>query len=266
MSPPNPQPATPRSASRAAPGIFARYLGVFRYSGRALELVWSTSHPLTLALATLTLIAGVLPAGMAYAGKLIVDAVVQAAKTGGASDRWAAVEYVGLEAVIVMLLAAAQQGLSVCQSLLRAQLGQRVNVLILEKTLELDLLHFEDSEFYDKLTRARREASSRPLSLVRRTFGLVQNGISLLTYGGLLWGFSGWAVIILVVAGLPAFIVETRFGCFVGAFRRPASRPTSRWSWPVRTSPKRSSCWSLAPCCWSATDRFSTGCTARTGV
>ena len=57
----------------------------------------------------------------------------------------------------------------VCQSLLRAQLGQRVNVMILEKALTLELRHFEDSEFYDKLTRARREASSRPLSLVMRT-------------------------------------------------------------------------------------------------
>ena len=73
-----------------------------------------------------------------------------------------------------------------CQSLLRAQLGQRVNVMILEKALTLELQHFEDSEFYDKLTRARREASSRPLSLVMRTFGLVQNGISLVSYGTLL--------------------------------------------------------------------------------
>ena len=40
---------------------------------------------------------------------------------------------------------------------------------ILEKALELALRHFEDAEFYDKLTRARREASSRPLSLVQST-------------------------------------------------------------------------------------------------
>jgi ATP-binding cassette, subfamily B, bacterial len=75
----------------------------------------------------------------------------------------------------VAALAFAQRGISLCQSLLRAQLGQRVNVMILEKALTLELAQFEDSEFYDKLTRARREASSRPLSLVNRTFGLAQN-------------------------------------------------------------------------------------------
>ena len=101
--------------------------------------------------------------------------------------------------------------MSLCQSLLRAQLGQRVNVMILEKALTLELRHFEDSEFYDKLTRARREASSRPLRLVMRTFGLVQNGISLVSYGTLLIHFSPWAVAVLLLAGLPAFIAEAKF-------------------------------------------------------
>jgi ATP-binding cassette subfamily B protein len=99
----------------------------------------------------------------------------------------------------------------VAQSLLRAQLGQRVNVMILEKALTLDLTQFEDSEFYDKLTRARREASSRPLSLVMRTFGLMQNAVSLISFGGLLIRFSPWAVVLLVLAGLPAFLAEAKF-------------------------------------------------------
>ena len=59
--------------------------------------------------------------------------------------------------------------------------------------LSLDLAHFEDSEFYDKLTRARMEASSRPLGLVMRSFGLLQNLLSLGSYAALLWTFSGWA-------------------------------------------------------------------------
>jgi ATP-binding cassette, subfamily B, bacterial len=113
--------------------------------------------------------------------------------------------------VLVAAVAAAQRGISLCQSLLRAQLGQRVNVMILEKALTLELQHFEDSEFYDKLTRARREASSRPLSLIMRTFGLVQNGISLVSYGALLAHFSPWAVAVLLFAGLPSFIAEAKF-------------------------------------------------------
>jgi ATP-binding cassette subfamily B protein len=187
------------------------FFGVFRYSRRAVELVWSTNRGLTVALAVLTLIAGILPASVAYVGSLIVDAVVKAMTAAQGKNPAHVVELVALEGVLITAIAAAQRGLSLCQSLLRAQLGQRVNVMILEKALTLDLGHFEDSEFYDKLTRARREASTRPLSLVTRTFGLVQNGISLASYAALLSHFSPWAVVVLMLAGLPAFIAETKF-------------------------------------------------------
>ncbi len=190
------------------------FFGVFRYGRRAIELVWSTNRRLTVALALSTLLAGVLPAAMAYIGALIIDAVLAAtkiARDSGVIGMARVFTLVAIEALIVAALAGAQRGISLCQALLRAQLGQRVNVLILEKALSLELAQFEDSEFYDKLTRARREASSRPLSLINRTFGLVQNMISLFSYGVLLVQFSPWAVLILVLAGLPAFVAETRF-------------------------------------------------------
>jgi ATP-binding cassette, subfamily B, bacterial len=185
------------------------FFGVFRYSRRALELVWSTNRALTVALALLTLLAGILPASVAYVGALIVDAVVAAMRSLGGARH--VVQLVALEGLLVGAIAAAQRGLSLCQSLLRAQLGQRVNVMILEKALTLELQHFEDSEFYDKLTRARREASTRPLSLVTRTFGLVQNAISLASYAALLAHFSPWAVAVLLCAGMPAFVAEAKF-------------------------------------------------------
>jgi ATP-binding cassette subfamily B protein len=190
------------------------FLGVFRYSRRAMDLVWTTNRRLTVALALLTLLAGVLPAAMAWVGALIIDAVVAATRAvqdGGDSSMTRIFTLVAIEAVIVAALSGAQRGISLCQALLRAQLGQRVNVMILDKALTLELAQFEDAEFYDKLTRARREASSRPLSLVTRTFGLAQNLVSLLSYGVLLVQFSPWAVAVLMIAGLPAFFAETKF-------------------------------------------------------
>ncbi len=186
-------------------------LSVFRYSRKALDLVWTTDRRLTIALAILTLAAGLLPSAIAFVGKLIVDSVVLANRSGLQIDRQQALNYVYLEAVAIVILAAAQKGLVVAQSLLRVLLAQRVNESILEKALTLDLAHFEDSEFYDKMTQARSEASSRPLSLINRTFGLCQSALTLLTFSGLLWRFSGWAVLVLIVAAMPSFIAETRF-------------------------------------------------------
>jgi ATP-binding cassette subfamily B protein len=205
MSPPSTPPESDSSS------LIGRFFGVFRYSKEALSLVWTTDKRLTFILFALTIFAGVIPGAIAYIGKLIVDAVVLASQTELAADRSMVLKWIGLEAVLIVLMAAAQRALMVSQSLLRALLGQRVNVMILEKAQTLELSHFEDSEFYDKMTRARREASSRPLSLVKRTFGLVQNGITLLTYGWLLIQFSWLAVLGLLVAALPAFFVETYF-------------------------------------------------------
>jgi ATP-binding cassette subfamily B protein len=188
-----------------------QFLSVFQYTGRALSLVWTTSHAITVWLAVLSVAVGALPAAIAIVGKLIVDSVVQVVRTASGTAQVSALLYVAAEFGLVVLLAAAKRGIGVCESLLRALLGQRVNELILEKALTLTLAEFEDSEFYDRMTRARREASARPLSLVRQTFGLAQNAISVVVYGGLLLGLSGWTAAVLAVAAVPVFLVETRF-------------------------------------------------------
>ena len=66
--------------------IAQQFLGVFRYSRRAIDLVWTTSHALTIGFALLTLCAGVLPAAAAYLGQLIVDSVVAAIDTYNATQ------------------------------------------------------------------------------------------------------------------------------------------------------------------------------------
>jgi len=191
------------------PGLFAQFRPLLTYGRRALALVWATSRLLTVALAGLTLVAGLLPAAIAWVGKLLVDSVVLAIELSQMTDQiWA---LLGLEAVLVAAMAATQTGLSIANNLLRAQLGQRVNVMILEKAQTLELAQLEDAEFYDRLTRARREASSRPLALVQKTFGVIQNGIAILSFSGLLLAFSPWAVLLLVLGGLPAFFVEAKF-------------------------------------------------------
>ncbi len=195
----------------ANPGGKSRFFGVFRYGRRAIDLVWQTNPALTLAFALLTAIAGLLPAAIAWVGQLIVDTVVALVRDAPGTTVNDALRWVALEAVIVAVLSVAQRGITTCQSLLRAQLGHRVNTMILEKALTLRLQDFEDSEFYDKLTRARREASSRPLSLVNRTFGLVQNLLALGSFAALLWQFSPWTLVILAVAGVPSFISEAKF-------------------------------------------------------
>ena len=194
--------------------LLQRFSGFFVQAARAMGLVWNTSRGLFIGLIIATLVAGTLPALAAWVGQRIVDAVVQSMALPGAghgAPLWPVLRYVLLEAGVLALLAGAQRALSVQQSLLRAQLGQKVNLLILEKAQTLSLLQFENSEFYDKLVRVRREASTRPLALVTKSLGLVQNLIQLISFAVLLVHFSPWALAILLLGALPVFFAEAHF-------------------------------------------------------
>ncbi|MGI4838872.1 MAG: ABC transporter ATP-binding protein [Janthinobacterium lividum] len=194
--------------------VLQRFRGFFVQAARAMGLVWQTSRGLFIGLIIATLVAGMLPALAAWVGQRIVDAVVHSMAlppSASGPPLWPVLRYVLLEAGVLALLAGAQRGLSVQQSLLRAQLGQKVNLLILEKAQTLSLLQFENSEFYDKLVRVRREASTRPLALVTKSLGLVQNLIQLISFAVLLVHFSPWALAILLIGALPVFFAEAHF-------------------------------------------------------
>ena len=200
------------------------YLGVFRYSRRALKLVWSTSRGLTIGLAVGAIVGGILPSAVAWVGKHLVDSIVHAGRTGLVADRHTTFGWVGAELALVVGMAAISRVNTILRALLRQQLGQRINVLILEKALTLELTQFEDSELYDRMTRARREASARPLSLVMQTFDLAQGCITLAGLGALLFAFSPLALAVLITAALPSFVAEIKFSG--DAFR------LSRWRTP----------------------------------
>ena len=219
-----------RPSHRPSRSSWKSYLGVFKYSRRAIRLVWATNRALAIGLAAGSVIAGVLPSGVALVGKDLLNSILDAAKVAGgdpaiaAARRDTALGWLAAELGLVIGLAVINRLLGMMRSLLRQQLGQKINVEILEKALTLELTQFEDSELYDSLTRARREASSRPLSLVSQTFELGQSLITLVTLGALLAAFSPIALAVLIAAAIPPFVAELKFSG--DAFR------LSRWRTP----------------------------------
>jgi ATP-binding cassette subfamily B protein/ATP-binding cassette subfamily C protein len=160
--------------------------------------------------------------------------VVTAARTGAAADRRQALLYVVLELLLMLGSTTANRGLAFLRELMRATLGNVVNVQILEKALSLELRHFEDADVYDKMQNARREASSRPLSLVLQVFAIAQNAISLAAYAVLLIRLSPWSVLVLVAASIPAFISETRLAAEsfrLNSWRAPEGRKLNYLEW-----------------------------------
>jgi ATP-binding cassette subfamily B protein len=200
VSPPKP----PKKREEAKKPLHAALRESATYVRRTVGLVWASSKPLTLGLGGVATLGALLPPAIAYAGKHIVDEVV--AKNGDGTLRWVLVEL-----ALVAGLATTGRVSTVVRSVMGSRLGTDINVTILERATRLSLRHFEDPEFYDRLTRARREASSRPLSLVVDAFTLLQSVLTLAGYAALLVQFSPWVVLALMIATVPATVAEMKF-------------------------------------------------------
>ncbi|HVO20565.1 MAG TPA: ABC transporter ATP-binding protein [Anaeromyxobacter sp.] len=206
------------SLSRQVPGTF--------------RLVWATDRAGAVALALLTVLAAVLPAPIAWVGKLIVDGVVTGAR--GASRPAHVLALVAVELSLMALSMAATRSSAFVRELMRAKLGNEVNERILAKALDLELRHFEDADVYDKMQNARREASSRPLSLVTQAFSVVQNAITLAALSALLLHLSPWSVVVIVGASIPAFVAEARMAAEsfrLNSWRAPEGRRLNYLEW-----------------------------------
>ena len=98
MTPPL-RPPPPQSLRERA-RLTLKYL---RYLPRTFALVKESSRAFAAGMVALLIGQAALPAAMAWVGKLIVDAVVEAARSGQAAERWHVLRLVGLEAGLMAL-------------------------------------------------------------------------------------------------------------------------------------------------------------------
>ncbi len=180
---------------------------------RAFWLVWRAHVPSALAMLACTLLGAFLPVGQAWVGKLIVDAVVKAINThaGAQAGLRAVLPLLIAEFILLVLQSANGQARKFAEHVLHARIILSINTRIIRKALDLDLSHFENAGYYDKLENARREADWRSLQIVNGGFYIVQNAITLLSYAALLVHFSPWMTLILFAATIPAFIAQSQY-------------------------------------------------------
>ena len=183
---------------------FRERLSALENVGPLLRMVWETSPPLALASATCRLLRSVLPLATLWMGKLIIDAVAHGARR----DRiWT---LVAIEIVLVVASDLLGRAVSLLDSLLGDRFTNRLSVELMRHAVTLDLAHFEDPEFYDKLERARRQTPGR-LALMAQVLGAIQDLVTLATLTASLVFYSPWLLLLLSAAVIPAFLGETHF-------------------------------------------------------
>jgi ATP-binding cassette, subfamily B, bacterial len=199
-----------RSRARSeAPPTLSERMRAMRNLPPFLRMVWETHRGYVAGIAALRLLRAFVPLATLWVGKLIVDEIVAAMGTGAPDwDRLALL--VGIELGIVAVGEAAARTGTLLESLLGDLFSNRMSIRLMRHAAALDLRHFEDPVFYDRLERARRQTVGR-IALLSQLFGLAQDAITLLTLIGTLLAFSPFLFVLLVLAVLPSFLGETHF-------------------------------------------------------
>jgi ATP-binding cassette subfamily B protein len=191
----------------------AEWRAAFRNVPRAFGLVWQAHRSGTVLMALITLVNAIMPISQAWVAKLIVDEVVFAVTNNinPQAGLEAALPYLLIEFALITISAVLAQGRSLVEHMLNARLGNTINTAIIRKAIDLELHYFEDAQFYDKLQNARRESDWRALAIINTSFTLVQNAITLLSFGVSLIAFSPIVALVLFGAAIPSFLAQTRY-------------------------------------------------------
>lgn len=192
---------------------FKENLKAFKNLPKFFNLIWKTNKTLAFANIFLRLLASGLPLAMLYVGKLIMDMIVELYKSGDIQN-WSQTpelwQWILVELGLALLADLLRRGITLLDALLGDLFNNETSIKLMEHAARLDLPQFEDSEFYDKLERARRQTTTRVV-LLSLILSQAQGIITVLFLGAGLIFFNPWLILLLVVSVIPAFLSETYF-------------------------------------------------------
>jgi ATP-binding cassette subfamily B protein len=202
------------------PKTFRERLGALRNLPPFLRLVWQTSPGISIAQVALRLVRALIPVAALYVGAKIIDEVVRlthAPSPGTSFAEWFASGALGHIALLLVLEFALGvisdllgRGISLLDSLLSEKISTATSVRLMDHAARLDLEDFEDSEFQDRLERARTQAAGRT-GLMSQLFGQAQDLVTIASFAAGLAVYAPWLIVLLAVALIPAFIGEAHF-------------------------------------------------------
>jgi len=201
---------------------------------RAISLVFTSARGLSWSSIILNLFSSILPLALVWCIKVLAD-TVSGAETGSSYHLGRIAIAMIIAIAIIYFLEEASQALT---SLIRKKQSYRVEKhmfsLIHSKSISLDLLHFENPEYYDTLARASREAPYRPTLIVNNISALLRSGLSLILMAGLLSILNAWLLAILLVANIPGILLRVHFADQLYNFKKeqsPTARKAAYFNW-----------------------------------
>lgn len=173
------------------------------------RMIWETHSGYTLTTIFLRLVKAGIPLAMLYVGKEIIDEILHLIELGDGPGTWIW-WLVGIELALALASELLNRATILTDSLLGDLFSNRISERLIRHAAKLDLAHFENPEFYDKLERARRQTTGRTV-LMSQVLTQMEDIITVIFLGAGLVIFNPWLLLLLVVAAIPLFLGESHF-------------------------------------------------------
>lgn len=190
-----------------------------------LRIVWESGPRVTIAGLALQIVSALIPIGIAAVSAAIIGEVanvVNAHQHLAPKFWWLVVAEFGLALGGSVL----SRMIGYCESVLADKFIRHVSIKVMSHASRLDLETYEDPDFYDKLERARVQATDR-VSMISSAGRALQQFVTALTFSISICLFSPWILLLLVIGVLPAFVGESHFA-FLGYSLRFRQTPARR--------------------------------------
>jgi len=200
-------------------------LSALRNVPPVLKIVWQSGPGVVTFGVIARIIVAVLPLTLAYIAKLIIDIVVDSLKNQTAPPErlwWLVLIEFGFAVGSSII----SRAIDYSDALLANKYTRHVSIQVMKHASELDVIAYEDPVFYDRLERARVQATDR-LVMIQSMGRLEQQVITAIVFSAAVMVFSPWLMLLLVAAVVPAFLGETHFA-FLGYAKNFRQTPIKR--------------------------------------
>jgi len=206
-------------------GGWRERLAALRNVPPVLRIVWQ-SGPLVVSLGLVfRLISSLIPLAALWITKLIIDGIVLAVSSHQPVKPllwW----LVAAEFAIAIFGSILGRTIDYVDALLADKYTRHISIQVMKHAAELDLMAYEDPVFYDRLERARVQATDR-LGMIQSIGRLVQQVITAASLSVSILLFSPWLLLLLIAGILPAFLGESHFA-FLGYAKNFRQTPVRR--------------------------------------
>jgi len=200
-------------------------LSALRNVPPVLKIVWQSGPGVVTFGVVARVIAALLPVALTWIPKLIIDILVRLMSTHGPIPSrlwWLVLAEFGLAVVSSIVT----RMIDYSDSLLANKYTRHVSIQVMKHASELDLTAYEDPAFYDRLERARVQATDR-LVMIQAIGRLELQLITAVAWSLAVMLYSPWLMLLLTLAVLPAFLGETHFA-FLGYAKNFQQTPIRR--------------------------------------